>query len=53
MDIERQNFLKECEAENKKQNNASTTKTVSAEKITELFNEASKRFDTTLKKLKD
>lgn len=55
MDIERQNFLNEVEAENKKQNTQTEVKTkvVTAEKIDEIFNEAANKFGTTLKKLKD
>jgi NurA-like 5'-3' nuclease len=55
MDIERQNFMKEVEAEIKKQNNilAVKPKEVTTEMINELFLEATKKFNTTLKKLKD
>jgi hypothetical protein len=54
MDIERQNFLKEIEAETKK-NQALLSeikdKEVTNEVIDALFCEACKRFGTTLKKL--
>ena len=50
MDIERQNFMKEVEAEIKKQK-ASPKKEVTDKKIDELFCEATKRYGSTLKKL--
>jgi hypothetical protein len=52
MDIERQNFMKEVEAEVKKQK-ASPSKEVTDKKIDELFCECAKRYGTTLKKLAD
>ena len=53
MDIERQNFLKEVEAEIQK-DKANTKKTeVTTERIEEIFCEAVKKYGTTLKKLAD
>lgn len=49
MDIERQNFMKEVEAEIKKA--SLSPKKVTDKQIDELFCEATKRFGTTLKKL--
>jgi hypothetical protein len=57
MDIERKNFLKELETEfdNNVQNNTSESNSdlVTLERIDEIFNEATNKFGTTLKKLKD
>jgi len=57
MDIERKNFLKELETEfdNNIQNNTSEANSdvVTLERIDEIFNEATNKFGTTLKKLKD
>lgn len=55
MDIERKNFLKELETEfdNNVQNNTSEANSdlVTLERIDEIFNEATNKFGTTLKKL--
>jgi hypothetical protein len=53
MDIERQNFMKEVEAEIKKNNASVKTNEVNAEKIDEIFCEAVKKYGTTLKKLSE
>jgi hypothetical protein len=54
MDIERQNFLKEVEAEIEKKNEASVkSKEVNNEMIDKLFCEAVRKFGSTLEKLKD
>jgi hypothetical protein len=51
MDIERQNFLKEVEAENKKNKASVKPNEVTAENIDDIFCEAVKKYGKTLKKL--